>query len=102
MYTPLFRERVRVQGREETFVVATINYRKQYADVFPVNRPDQLETDVPFPSLYPLWHSASGTNDQTNRTDETPRTPVAGPGQASRDQVNRDLKFVLRCDTRKW
>lgn len=51
MYVPLIRERVRMLGRDELFLVLRADYNRRVADVARINS-NQVEEDVPFSALF--------------------------------------------------
>lgn len=52
MYVPLIRERVRMEGRDELFLVLRADYNRSLADVARIHS-NQVEEDVPFSALFP-------------------------------------------------
>jgi hypothetical protein len=62
MRFPVVRERVRVQGRDGTFVVLSVDRARGVANLISAIKGGQVEENVPLSSILPL---ASGAPGQT-------------------------------------
>ena len=60
MRFPVVRERVRVQGREGTFLVLAVNRARGVADLMPAAKGAQMEKDVPLTAILPLSDDSRG------------------------------------------
>jgi hypothetical protein len=60
MRFPLVRERVRVQGRDGTFVVLSVDRAHGVANLISVAKGGQVEENVPLSSILPLTDGAPG------------------------------------------
>jgi hypothetical protein len=58
MRFPVVRERVRVQGKEGTFLVLAVDRARGVADLMLANKSRQLEKNVPLSSILPLADKA--------------------------------------------
>ena len=54
MRFPVVRERVRVQGKEGTFLVLAVDRARGLADLMPANKSMPIEKNVPLSSILPL------------------------------------------------
>lgn len=59
MRFPVVRERVRVQGRNGTFLVLSVDRARKVASVISTARGAQPEQDVPLDSILPLEGKSS-------------------------------------------
>jgi len=59
MRFPVVRERVRVQGRNGTFLVLAVDRVRGVADVISTNRGGRVEENVPISSILPLTDTGS-------------------------------------------
>jgi hypothetical protein len=62
MRFPVVRERVRVQGRNGTFLVLSVDRARGVADVISTTRGGHVEENVPISSILPL----SGPDSETD------------------------------------
>lgn len=53
MSAPATRERVRIVGRGEVFLVVSVDHERQVADLIPLHQGTLAEEDVPFSALEP-------------------------------------------------
>jgi hypothetical protein len=51
---PRVRERVRIDGREDVFLVVWVDLEREVADLIPIDDGGALEEGVPFHSIRPL------------------------------------------------
>lgn len=63
MRFPVVRERVRVQGKEGTFLVLSVDRARGVADLMPPNKGQQIEKGVPLSSVLPLVDKGPGKPD---------------------------------------
>lgn len=54
MRFPVVRERVRVKGKDGTFLVLAVDRVRGLADLMPANKGQQIEKGVPLSSILPL------------------------------------------------
>ncbi len=54
MRFPVVRERVRVQGKEGTFLVLSVDRARGVADLMPAGKGKQIEKNVPLSSILSL------------------------------------------------
>jgi hypothetical protein len=60
MRFPVVRERVRVQGRDGTFVVLAVDRARGVANLTSATKGGKVEENVPLSSILPLASEASG------------------------------------------
>ncbi len=60
MRFPVVRERVRVQGREGTFVVLSVDRARSVANLVSTAKGGHMEENVPLSSILPLTDKTSG------------------------------------------
>jgi len=60
MRFPVVRERVRVQGREGTFLVLAVNRARGVADLMPTTKGVPVEKNIPLTAILPLSDGSPG------------------------------------------
>jgi len=73
MRFPVVRERVRVQGRNGTFLVLSLDRARAVADLIPTAKGGPVEEDVPLASILPLVDEPR---------DDPPQAEDSGSGTA--------------------
>ncbi|UWZ83854.1 hypothetical protein [Occallatibacter riparius] len=63
MRFPVVRERVRVKGKEGTFLVLSVDRVRGFADLMPTNKGQQIEKGVPLSLVLPLMDEGPGKPD---------------------------------------
>ncbi len=70
MRFPVVRERVRVQGRDGTFVVLSVDRARGVANLVSHAKGGHMEENVPLSSILPLTDKTSGqTKKDTSSTE---------------------------------
>lgn len=63
MRFPVVRERVRVQGKDGTFLVLAVDRARGLADLMPAVKGQQIEKNVPLSSILRLVDEGCGKTD---------------------------------------